>query len=296
MDKGGNSNLNIPNAPGFPQEYTQGTNTYLGHLPRYQNTEMASRENPSYGDTARIGWQQFLQQQFGPTQYGQQLSALGQLDPTGSADRTAAGSMIGSELAGNLNPGMQDMIRRSEAARGNVYGQAAVTGEAMNSEQMALGNEMQFQNSATPEQWMNFISPVSADRSMAYVNPNAGFLGVNALNQQFANQLGAAGAQAQPSSNPWGSILGTAATVAPLLIGAFSDPRLKSNVRKVGRAPSGHNLYEYDITPPKRHEIGVMADEVAATHPDAVATDPVSGYMKVMYPALGMSGPVQVSA
>ena len=287
MDKGG-STPNIPNPPNTKQSYQQGTNTYLGMLDRYLNAEQGARN--TY-DPQRIAENQANQSKFGHTQYAQMLDALRQIDPTGYNLREQTGKTISNNLAGNFSPGQTEMVRRAEAARGNVYGQAAVTGEGMNLSQNALQNSMNFQNSATPESWMSAIPPISADRSMAYVNPNAGFMGINSANQGFQNQLGAAGLGMQPQNNSWMTALGSAAQLA----GAFSDPRLKSNVSKVGKA-NGMNLYKYDIQEPKRTEIGVMADEVAKKRPDAVMRDPTSGYMKVMYGKLGLRNPMPVSA
>lgn len=303
MDKGSSNNApNFGNLLGqanasFPGQYKKGTQVYLGQLNKYLNKEQQSRE---LYDWQRIAEQQGLQSQFGPTQYAQQLQALQAIDPAGYALREGtAGALQGGVNAGtSLTPDQESQleqeVRRSEAARGNIYGQAPVEAEAFtkglygqNLYQQRLGNALQFQNSATPESWLTAIPPISADRSMAYVNPNAGFLGVNASNAAFQNALGTAGLGMNQQSNPWMSILGTAATVAPLLIGAFSDRRLKSNIVKIGKMGE-HNLYHYTIQEPPREEIGVMADEVAKTNPDAVFRDK-SGYLKVDYSKLGFS-------
>jgi hypothetical protein len=60
----------------------------------------------------------------------------------------------------------------------------------------------------------------------------------------------------------------------------FSDPRLKSNVVRVGTHRLGIGVYEYDIF--GNRERGVMADEVEAVMPEAVALHP-SGYKMVNY-------------
>lgn len=52
-------------------------------------------------------------------------------------------------------------------------------------------------------------------------------------------------------------------------LAAFSDPRLKRNVKLVGKHPLGIGIYEYDIG--RRRERGVMADEVLEVKPDAVS-------------------------
>ena len=65
--------------------------------------------------------------------------------------------------------------------------------------------------------------------------------------------------------------LGTAAMFA------FSDRRLKSNVKRIGATPGGQPVYSYRIF--GRDEIGVMADE---SPPEAVLRHP-SGYLMVDY-------------
>lgn len=63
-------------------------------------------------------------------------------------------------------------------------------------------------------------------------------------------------------------------------LAAFSDRRLKSNVRLVGTHPIGIGIYEYDKF--GRRERGVMADEVELVRPDAVIDTP-SGFKAVDY-------------
>lgn len=60
---------------------------------------------------------------------------------------------------------------------------------------------------------------------------------------------------------------------------AFSDRRLKSNVRRIGTHALGIGIYEYDIF--GRREVGVMADEVFHVKPEAVGER--DGYMTVNY-------------
>lgn len=238
MDKGGGGSggslKTLPQGYNFPKEYTEGTNTYLGNLDKYLGAEMGSRTNPMLGDEGRIAWQQFLQQTFGPTQYGQQLNALDQLDPTGTALRTQTGNDISSDLS--KGTGLTDSLKstidqgtlRAQSQRGNIYGQAPVQAESFaegaagqNLYQQRLDNALKFQNSATPESWLQSVAPVSADRSMSYVNPNAGFLGTNAINQQFQNSLGLSALGQKGGDNSWMSSLGSIATIMPLILGAF---------------------------------------------------------------------------
>jgi hypothetical protein len=85
------------------------------------------------------------------------------------------------------------------------------------------------------------------------------------------------------SNNLMGGMFGlgsAAITAAPFMM---SDERLKEDIQQVGKLPSGPNVYEYTMKPTGERQVGVMAQEVEQTQPDAVVTDPASGYKKVNY-------------
>ena len=63
---------------------------------------------------------------------------------------------------------------------------------------------------------------------------------------------------------------------------AFSDIRLKDNIKKIGQSIDGHNIYKFKYLDEDREFIGVMAQEVMKTHPDAVVK-PYNGYYAVCY-------------
>lgn len=82
-----------------------------------------------------------------------------------------------------------------------------------------------------------------------------------------------------------------AAQTVAALMGLFSDKRLKDNITLIGQSKKGHNIYTWtwnklakklNINSPT---IGVLAQEVMATNPDAV-TKHDSGYYMVNYGAL----------
>jgi hypothetical protein len=95
----------------------------------------------------------------------------------------------------------------------------------------------------------------------------------NAQNAQRGNdQAGAFG------------LLGTGLQAASMF--GFSDRRLKKNIRKVGTMHKGRvNVYEFEYLGSDKREIGVMADEVKKTHPEAVKRHE-SGYLMVNYSKL----------
>ena len=79
-----------------------------------------------------------------------------------------------------------------------------------------------------------------------------------------------------------GGLFGLAS--APFSMFRFSDSRLKSNVKRVGKHKSGLTLYAYDIL--GRREIGVMAQDALAAFPHAVSQDNVTGWLMVDYERL----------
>lgn len=92
----------------------------------------------------------------------------------------------------------------------------------------------------------------------------------------FAGALGGA-ATGFSIGGPWGAAAGG-------LLGALSDQRLKTNIKRIGTHKKGFGIYEYDIL--GRHEVGVLAQEVEKVIPEAVTLHP-SGYKQVYYAMLG---------
>jgi len=63
--------------------------------------------------------------------------------------------------------------------------------------------------------------------------------------------------------------------------GFFSDERLKENVEQVGKTNDGQNIYRYNYKGDPRSQIGLIAQEVAQDHPEAVGQR--DGYLTVDY-------------
>jgi hypothetical protein len=101
------------------------------------------------------------------------------------------------------------------------------------------------------------------------------FAGAQAAGQSAMDQYGIASSNVNAQNAGLYNLAGTIGGAA-----MFSDPRLKSNVVRVGTHRLGIGVYEYDIF--GNRERGVMADEVEAVMPEAVALHP-SGYKMVNY-------------
>jgi hypothetical protein len=282
-----------PNAPSPSAEYSKGIQIYLKYLPELLQQEQANR---ALYDPQRVAEQQSLQAQFGPTQYRQQLSALKQLDPTGYNLR----QQLGGRIAGDLNRGYtqdpqvlrqeQQAVRAGQSARGNIVGNAAGTAEALYQGQRAqqlyqnrLAEAGGFLGLQTPEQQIAGIQGVQPDRANAYVNPNAGYQGQQFGLQNYQNQL-AQYAAGGGGNNPWAGALAGAASgalsgsminfpygtavgaIGGGLAGYFSDPKTKTDVRKVGNI----GLYHYKSKLDGHKYVGPMAPEIKSLIPSAV--------------------------
>ena len=85
---------------------------------------------------------------------------------------------------------------------------------------------------------------------------------------------------------PWGqSLLGAISGGLSAYTGAggkFSDERLKEDIRRVGHTDAGLPVYSYRYIGEPTVHMGVMAQDVAQTQPDALGPV-IGGYMTVNY-------------
>ena len=99
-------------------------------------------------------------------------------------------------------------------------------------------------------------------------------------------------AQSQELSQPLNNAMaiGGAASaigVGAMLLGAFSDIRLKHDIVRVGQLPNGIALYRFRYNWSNEEFVGVMAQEVRRVVPKAVIEGP-DGYLRVNYDLLGL--------
>jgi hypothetical protein len=120
--------------------------------------------------------------------------------------------------------------------------------------------------------------PQFAGYSPSQVAPPPTFAGAQA---GYNAQLGAANAQNAANSQLTQGLfqLGGAALLAPT--GTFSDRRLKTNIKKVGMADNGLNVYSYNYVWGGPTQLGYMADEVEKVVPNAVGES--QGFKTVNY-------------
>lgn len=119
---------------------------------------------------------------------------------------------------------------------------------------------------------------------MAYQQEQAG--PIDAINNYLSLTSGLGGqfgtSTATATQNP--GILGILGGLSPLL-GLFSDRRLKENIRRVGAMDDGTPVYVYSYKGDPVMRMGVMAQDVEKTRPEAVMTHS-SGFKMVNYGAL----------
>jgi hypothetical protein len=121
-----------------------------------------------------------------------------------------------------------------------------------------------------------WINPPALNIPGVNANP-ANLVGATANAQQA--QLNAFNAQNQQNSNFLSGVSGIASAI-PGLVG-LSDRRLKENIVQIGVLPNTLPVYSYNFIGNDKPQIGLMADEVALIHPEAVVE--VSGYKAVNY-------------
>lgn len=110
--------------------------------------------------------------------------------------------------------------------------------------------------------------------------------GLQALYNQFQQQQAYPFQIAQFLANiaeGTGALSGNTTTSNTTGGGGFfsSDERLKENIQKVGETNDGQNIYRYNYKGDPRTQIGLLAQEVAKDHPEAVGQS--GGYLTVNY-------------
>lgn len=105
--------------------------------------------------------------------------------------------------------------------------------------------------------------------------PTTDYAGI--VQQNFQNQMGLYNSQLQQSNSLMGGMFGLGSGLLMM-----SDRRLKTDVHKVGNV-EGHNVYKFRFKSGGPMQLGMIAQEVEKKQPDAVMTDPNSGYKAVDY-------------
>ncbi len=117
-----------------------------------------------------------------------------------------------------------------------------------------------------------------------YGIPTTDYAGI--VNNNFAQQMAGYNAQManrQASMGALGNLFGTLGSIFPKISPAFSDKRLKENVKEVGKTNDGQKIYSYNYKGDNKPQMGLIAQEVKRRNPDAVIRDKSSGFLMVDY-------------
>lgn len=186
----------------------------------------------------------------------------------GDADAKTGAQYFTNARAQQLQAaGLIPQQTQADLAKINATGEAGDITDAYN--QSKINEDVSRYNYNNNKQW-DYIS-----RYLGILN--GGYPGGESTGSSYGYQPHQGGG--------FGSFFGPAMSLAGLGLSAysaFSDARLKENIVPVGSTHDGQNLYLYNYKGDAEPRVGLMAQEVAQTRPEAVEVDP-SGYLKVNY-------------
>lgn len=219
-----------------------------------------------------------------PGQTGQD-AIMARLEPQFNKDQDRLQNQL---LNQGLQPGSEayrNAMTQFNQGKNDAYSQAALQGISL--QDQARNSALQ-EDSFLRNQPLNELNALRAGSQLTQPT-------FNATPQQATtagpNYLGAADAQYQALLNAYSNktasnnaLMGGLFNLGGAAIGAFSDRRLKKNIKRVGTHTLGIGIYvwEYLWGEPA---VGVMSDELKLVKPSAVHTHP-SGYEVVNYGAL----------
>lgn len=103
-------------------------------------------------------------------------------------------------------------------------------------------------------------------QQQAYPYAQAAFLQQYGLPTALAQGTTSNGTQTTPGANPWSQVLG----LGTAALTAFSDERVKENKEEIGKTHDGQPIYRFNYIGSPMTQIGLMAQDVEHSHPDAV--------------------------
>lgn len=280
------SNVNL--APDQQKLLDQQNKTSMG-LSKLQDTgtqRVANQFGQGWNDSA------LPQATFNPGDTGQD-AIMRRLQPQFDRDQSALENRLQNQGITQGSEAYNNAMDQFGRTKNDAYSQAALQGISLGQQGRQQGlQEQQYFNSRD-------LNLLNALRTGAQVtNPTfssspqqgqvAGPDMLGATQAGYNAQLQGVNAQNAASGNFMNGLfgLGGAALGAPAGTFSFlSDVRLKEGIKPYGRTASGYNLYTYRYKWGGPVQIGVMAQEVMQTNPDAVAVHP-SGYLMVNYGAL----------
>ncbi len=214
----------------------------------------------------------FIQQQFGGLT-GQATSGANALQ-----------ALLGGDMSG-LNTFLNTTGYDFDRDRGEGSINTKLASQGMRNSGAALKGLTQFNQGLRSTYSNNYIDTLMKQIGNGF---NAGQL-IGGVGGQSMGQSTGSGTSTGSSSTKGGigSTIGSIAQAAALK----SDPRLKTEVKKLGEYDDGLGWYEFEYKsdPGKKHR-GVMADEVERLRPWALGPKIEGGYLTVYYNKLSKKG------
>lgn len=293
-------------SPGQQGLYDQGLATQLGAL-GIANGQLGNIQTALNSHLTAPG----LQTSFGPTDFSADRQAVtdavinqarSRLDPQWSIAEDRTRNRLSNQGLSQNSTAYQTQMGEFGRDRNDAYNQAIYSGiqQGANEQNMLFNQAAQqaaFGNSAQQQNFQNTayaqnqpINQLSALLGMGQVSTPQG-VGYSPTGVNGTDVLGAYGMNlAQQNANyqsrmqNYMSGMGGLFNLGSAAIMAYSDVRLKRDIRFVGKRWDGLSLYAFKYLWETAERIGVMAQDVLAKRPDAVRR--VGDYMAVDYGAL----------
>lgn len=201
---------------------------------------------------AELARQQKLAQD--PTIAG--LYNQGYTQALGAAQQDRAAAAQGAYTFGALAPAVQN----TAISGGNAQLGAGAVAQGTTQAGLSADYQKYLQQQAFPYQQAQFLTQY----------------GVPTITAMGGSQTGQS-QTTQPGPSPWGQIAGLGVSA----LGAFSDERVKKNIDEIGKTFDGQPIYRFEYKGSDRPQIGLMAQDVERTKPEAVGE--VGGIKTVNY-------------
>lgn len=198
-------------------------------------------------------------------------------EATGNVDRQQQANLERARLEGQFSLARPDFDLRNRALQSGIFGDLASRQTGAVDLLSRLGSSEQLLEQARLDALRNEF-----DREQQF-----GIDRLNILGSGVTAMPSLVG-QRQDKKVGVGDILGAGAQLGSAYLMSKSDPRLKENIKYIGKSIDGHNLYTWTWNNIAKllgitgQTFGVMADEILMTNPDLVHLD-TDGYLMVNY-------------
>lgn len=194
------------------------------------------------------------------------------LDPRFAQEEEALRTRLANQGIRQGTPAYDSAMRSLSEGKNDAYNQLMLTGRSQ-----AFNEAL-----TTRNQPLNEIIGLMSGTQIQ--NPTSTFAQAPQVGVGGVDYTGLVNQKYQADMNAYQAKMGGLFGLGASLIKAipWSDRRLKTDIKRVGKLDNGLGVYSYRLKGDSHYQIGVMAQEVAEIHPDAIVNDP-SGFMRVNY-------------